>query len=232
MYGIIRGMEIAYLGHSCFKVKTKSGVVVTDPYGKIGTMKLPALSADLVTVSHAHADHNNIDAVAGTARREKPFVITQPGEYEVEGISVFGYPTFHDNKEGAERGGNTIYIIQAEGLRLLHLGDLGHPLSEKLLDELDTVDLVMVPTGGYYTMDGKVASDVVASLEPSYVLPMHYRTPQHDEKTFGEVTGVEPFVTAYGHGSRTVKTLSISPLSLPVDSTEVILFEGFVSPAQ
>ena len=219
-------MEISYLGHSCFKVKTKTGTVVMDPYGNIGSLKLPTLSADVVTLSHQHQDHNNTSAVSGTARRAQPFVITEPGEYEVEGISIFGYPTFHDAKEGAERGSNTIYVVQAEGLRVLHLGDLGHPLSEKLIDELDTIDVLMVPVGGFYTIDAKVAGDVVASIEPTYVLPMHYRTPGHDEKTFGEVAGVDAFVAAYGHGSRTVKTLSVTPQSLPADSTEVILFES------
>ena len=219
-------MEISYLGHSCFKVKSKTGVVVTDPYWPMGSLKLPTVSADVVTLSHQHKDHNNAEAVAGTARRERPFVITAPGEYEVEGISVFGYPTYHDGKEGTERGGNVIYVIQAEGLRILHLGDLGHPLSEKLLDDLDTIDVVMVPVGGYYTIDGKTASDVVAAIEPSYVLPMHYKTSAHDEKTFGQVTDVNPFVTAYGHGSRTVKSLSLSAQTLSPDSTEVILFEN------
>lgn len=218
-------MEISYLGHSCFRVKTKTGVVVMDPYGNIGSLKMPTVSADIVTLSHQHSDHNNAAAVSGTARRPQPFVIQEPGEYEVEGISVFGYPTYHDAKEGAERGANTIYVVQAEGLRVLHLGDLGHPLSEKLVDELDTVDVLMVPVGGFYTIDAKQAGDVAAQIEPTYVLPMHYRTDRHDEKTFGEVGGVETFVAAYGHGSRTVKTLSITAQSLPADSTEVILFE-------
>lgn len=219
-------MEISYLGHSCFKIKTKSGVVVTDPYGKSVGLTMPSVSADLVTVSHmGHGDHDEVGAVAGTSRRERPFVISEPGEYEVEGISVFGYPTFHDASEGSERGKNTIFVIQAEDLRILHLGDLGHMLSEKTLSELENIDVVMVPVGGKYTIDAKTAVEVVAKLEPYYVLPMHYKTDKHDPKVFGELDGVDKFVTAYEHGSRAVKSLNVSRLGLPEDLTEVIVFE-------
>ena len=219
-------MEISYLGHSAFKIKTKSGIVVTDPYGKSVGLSMPTVSADLVTVSHiGHGDHEAVEMVSGTTRRDRPFVISEPGEYEVEGISVFGYPTFHDNVEGAERGKNTIFVIQAEDLRILHLGDLGHMLSEKTLSEQENIDVVMVPVGGKYTIDAKAAVEVVAKLEPYYVLPMHYKTDKHDAKTFGELDGVDKFITAYEHGSRSVKSLNVSKLGLPDDLTEVIVFE-------
>lgn len=218
-------MEISYLGHSAFKIKTKSATLVTDPYGKSVGFAMPSVSSDIVTISHrGHGDHDEIGAVSGTARRKAPFVIDEPGEYEVEGISVFGYRTYHDKKEGAERGSNTVYVIQAEDIRILHLGDLGHQLEKKTLDEIERVDVLMVPVGGVYTLDAKEAAEVVAVLEPTYVLPMHYRTDKHDQATFGMMATVEEFVKAYEHGSRSVKSLAISRLSMPEDLTEVITF--------
>ena len=223
--GIIGSMEITYLGHSAFKIKTKTATLVTDPYGKMTGFVMPAVSADLITVSHHHEDHDNIKAVSGTARRANPFVIDSPGEYEIEGISVFGYQTYHDAENGAKRGNNVIYVIQAEDLRILHLGDLGHKLSKEIIDELDGIDVVMIPVGGDYTVDAKMAAEIAAELEPYYVIPMHFKTEKHDDKTFGQLATVEEFVKEFQHGSRTVKNLSISKLGLPEDLTEVILFE-------
>ncbi|PIR98881.1 MBL fold metallo-hydrolase [Candidatus Collierbacteria bacterium CG10_big_fil_rev_8_21_14_0_10_44_9] len=219
-------MEISYLGHSCFKMKTKSGVVVTDPYDKYIGFPMPSVSADIVTVSHlAHRDHAAVELVSGNSKRDKPFVISQPGEYEVEGVSVFGYPSFHDAVEGKDRGINTVYVIQAEDMRILHLGDLGHALTEKMVGELENIDVVMIPVGGVYTIGTKEAVEIIAKLEPYYVLPMHYRTEKYDQKVFGELDGVEKFIAAYEHGSRSVKSLSLSKLSFSEDLTEVITFE-------
>ncbi len=218
-------MEITYLGHSCFRIKAKSGTVVTDPYNKSVGLTLPTLSADIVTVSHPHDDHNNTAAVAGTARRKQPFVVDQAGEYEVEGVSIFGYQTKHDELEGEERGENTVFTIIADDLRIVHLGDLGHMLSDKLIEELNGVDVLMIPVGGVYTIDAKMAATLAAKIEPSYILPMHYKTDKHDEKTFGTVAGLQEFVTHYGHGSRVVSTLTLNKMTMPEDLTEVIVFE-------
>lgn len=218
-------MEITYLGHSCFKIKTKAGTLVTDPYGKMTGLALPSLSADIVTISHHHDDHDNVKAVTGTSRRPTPFIIDQPGEYEVEGISVFGFRSYHDDKEGTERGENTMFIIQAEDLRILHLGDLGHKLTKEALDELEGIDIVMTPVGGVYTIDAKTAAELASEIEPYFVLPMHFKTVKHDKESFEKLAPVEDFVKEFQHGSRTVKTLNVSKLGLPEDLTEVILFE-------
>lgn len=225
---IIENMEISYLGHSAFRIKSKTGTVVCDPFGSMTGLKMPKVAADIVTLSHAHDDHNNSGAIDGTTRREKPFIISEPGEYEIEGISVFGYQTFHDNSEGRERGSNIIYVIQAEDLRLLHLGDLGHELAEKQVTELDGIDVVMVPVGGQYTINAETAIKVIEAVDPYYVLPMHYRTEQHDSKVFGKLTDLEEFTKAYAHTVRTVKSLNLTKLSMPQDVTEVVVFENFV----
>jgi len=163
-------MDISYIGHSSFKIKTKSATIITDPFdpSKVG-LKFPGVDGDIVTVSHDHADHNNIVKVSGAKK-----VISGPGEYEVSGISILGYGSFHDDKKGEDRGKNTIYVFEAEGLRLVHLGDLGHALSDELVSEMGTIDILMVPVGGVYTIGPKEASEVVSKIDPYFVIPMHY----------------------------------------------------------
>lgn len=217
-------MEISYLGHASFKIKTKAGTLVTDPYDVATGLKMPTVSGDIVTASHDHHDHNNIKAVSGTARRKEPFAIREPGEYEVEGISVFGYRTYHDGKQGEERGENTIFVVQAEDLRVLHLGDLGHKLTDRLIDELDGVDVLMIPVGGVYTIDAKQAAEIVKEIEPTYILPMHYKTKEHNQQTFGKMDEVGKFLEALDYSTREVKTLSLTKAGLPPDSTEIVVF--------
>lgn len=163
-------MDITYLGHSSFKIKTKSAVVITDPFdAKMVGLKFPEVEAEVVTISHSHPDHNSTDKISKNKK-----VIEGPGEYEVSGISVMGFASFHDNKKGEERGKNTVYVIEAEGLRIAHLGDLGHILSDDLVDEIGDIDLLMIPVGGYYTIGPKEAVEIITKIEPYYVLPMHY----------------------------------------------------------
>ena len=117
-------MDITYLGHSSFKIKTKTATIITDPFDpQMVGLKYSGVEGEIVTVSHAHADHNATGKVAGVKK-----IVEGPGEYEISGVSIMGFPSFHDNKEGAERGKNTIYVIEADGLRLAHLGDLGHTI--------------------------------------------------------------------------------------------------------
>src|SRR3989344_3237556 len=179
-------MEITYLGHSCFKLKGKTASAVTDPY-------LTKCDADVVTVSHGHDDHNQISKEGGT-----PFVIDGSGEYEVKGVSVIGVASWHDDQAGAKRGPNIIYVIEIDGLRVCHLGDLGHKLSDAQLEEIGSVDIVLVPVGGEYTLDAKQASDVVKQLDPWITIPMHYQQPGLDSARFGKLTGVEMFLKEMG----------------------------------
>ena len=167
-------MEIKYLGHSCFRLKGKKTIIITDPYqDKIG-LSLPRVSADIVTVSHQHEDHNNFQAVGGTVRRGKPFVIDGPGEYEIGHVFVNGIASWHDKEKGKERGKNTIYLITLENMRIVHLGDLGGMLSEKKLETINGVDILFVPVGGKYTINAKEAVKLVDKIQPNIVIPMHY----------------------------------------------------------
>jgi len=147
---------------------------VIDPFDPSIGLKMPVLEADLVLSTHDHEDHNNVKAVKGPAGGA-PFVITGPGEYEIKDISVRGIPSFHDEKEGKERGENTIYMIEAEGMRLCHLGDLGQSeLTADQVSKIGNIDILFVPVGGVYTIDAKAAAKIVSQIEPRIVIPMHY----------------------------------------------------------
>ena len=163
-------MDITFLGHASFKLKGKVTSVVTDPYDPSIGLKFPKVEADLVTITHDHPDHNAPDQVGGN-----PFVISGPGEYEVKGVKIIGVPSFHDEKKGTLRGKNTIYNIKIDGLFVCHLGDLGQTaLGSEQLEAIGQVDVLLIPVGGFYTIDAGAAAKIAASLEPKIVIPMHY----------------------------------------------------------
>ncbi|CAN5280633.1 MBL fold metallo-hydrolase [soil metagenome] len=215
-------MEITYLGHSCFKLKGKSGTVITDPYDSSIGLVLPKTSADIVTVSHQHHDHNAVQKIAGTSKREKPFIIQHTGEYEIGGISVFGTASFHDDKLGAERGENIIFTMLMDELLICHLGDLGHELTDDQLEELGTIDVLLCPVGGHLTIDSKVAIKVIQQIEPTYIIPMHYKTAQHG-KIFDEVQPLEAFLKEYGSSPTPQPKLIVEKNKLPEETELVVL---------
>lgn len=164
-------MDITSLGHSSFRLRGKTVSVVTDPYdSSMVGLKFPKhVTADIVTVSHEHHDHNAVSQLDGS-----PFIVNGPGEYEVKGVGIVGIPVYHDEEKGAKRGRNTIYRIELDGVSIVHLGDLGHTLSSEQIDDLDGVDVLLVPVGGVYTISAQQASEIVSEIEPSIVIPMHY----------------------------------------------------------
>ncbi len=136
-------MEITWYGHSCFRLRTRQATVVTDPYQKGTGYNLPRLRADIVTISHDHPQHCNVQAVKGD-----PKVISGPGEYEVKGLFVIGIPTFHDGRQGKLRGPNTVYLFALEDLTICHLGDLGHVPTQSQIEDLGDPDVLLIPVGG------------------------------------------------------------------------------------
>lgn len=209
---------ISYLGQSCFKLQDKLGpegvTLVTDPFSKDLGLKVPNFEADIVTVSHQHEDHNNAGALRGT-----PFVIDMPGEYDVKGVMIQGVKTFHDNKAGAERGGNIVYRIEIDDLTIVHLGDLGHVLTDEQLEQLDGVDILMIPVGGKYTIDAKTAVEVIGQLEPRIVIPMHYKL----AGSKSDLEPVEKFVKELGVQPRTEERLKISKKDLPQEGMDLVV---------
>ena|SRR5438067_917359 len=178
-------MDVTWLGHGCFRLRGKNAAVITDPYPPAIGLRLPKQDADLVTISHEHENHSYADVVRG-----EPYVITGPGEYEVKDVAVIGVPAYHDTEKGAKRGRNTVYLIEIDGVRICHLGDLGHKLDDSDAESVASVDLLLVPVGGRSAINAVEAAEVVRQLEPRYVVPMHYAIPGLKV----ELDGVERFL--------------------------------------
>jgi L-ascorbate metabolism protein UlaG (beta-lactamase superfamily) len=179
-------MKIKWLGHACFLITSDSGTrLIIDPYVAGGPLRYGEIreSADIVTVSHDHSDHNNAAAVGGN-----PEVVRSTAK--VKGIDFKSIPTYHDEGGGNLRGKNTIFCFEIDGIRLCHLGDLGHRLSDEQVAELGQVDILLIPVGGYFTIDAAVASQVYAKLTPRVVIPMHYKTDKCDYP----LAGVDEFL--------------------------------------
>lgn len=170
-------MKIQWFGHASFAITTSSNkVIITDPYesggynGAVGYQKIN-LKADIVTVSHQHADHNYTKSLLGNPR-----IIGKKGEYNINDIQIKGVSSFHDSSEGKERGENIIFVYETDGLRLAHLGDLGHVLSDEQIKKTGKLDIVFMPTGGFFTIDPKAATEVAVQIAPKVIIPMHYKT--------------------------------------------------------
>ncbi|OGK18923.1 hypothetical protein A3G67_01435 [Candidatus Roizmanbacteria bacterium RIFCSPLOWO2_12_FULL_40_12] len=185
-------MQIKYLGHASFFIKTKDARVVTDPYDPSIGMKFPKTEGDIVTVSHSHPDHSKANQVQGD-----PLLIDWPGEYEKNGVRVFGYKSYHDKKKGEERGENILFKIESEGISVLHCGDMGVLPDDKLKDEIGEVDILLVPVGGFYTIDAGEAIELIKQIEPAIVIPMHYNHPKLDQKVFKNLTTLDEFVKKF-----------------------------------
>ena len=179
-------MKIKWLGHASFMITSDTGTkIITDPYTTGEKLSYGEIkeSADIVTVSHEHGDHNNVAAVRGN-----PEVVR--GTTEVKGIKFRGIPTYHDETLGKKRGSNTIFCFEVDGMKVCHLGDLGHPLSDKQVAELGEVDILLVPVGGFYTIDAIAASQVCDRIKPRVIIPMHYKT----NKCALPISGVDEFL--------------------------------------
>lgn len=216
-------MDITYLGHSSFKIKTRTATLITDPFDpKMVGLKFSPQEAEIVTTSHAHADHNYTEKISGVKK-----IVSGPGEYEISGISIMGFASFHDAKGGAERGKNTVYVYEVEGLRLAHLGDLGHTINDELVSQMGTIDILMVPTGGVFTIGSREAAEVVGKIDPYFVIPMHYKVP---ELTLGGSDKMEPVETFLKEVGLTVENLpkfSIKKEDILEDqSTKVIVLDA------
>ena len=164
-------MKIRYLGHSCFSLTESTGTtVVCDPFGDVG-FSMPRVRADVVTVSHDHYDHNNTASVSGS-----PVVLNEECQEEIEGVSITGIKSYHDDEEGGKRGKNLIFKFRLDGVEVCHLGDLGEDRSSSLIETLLPVHVLMIPVGGKYTIDSEQAKEYVDRIMPSIVIPMHYKT--------------------------------------------------------
>jgi L-ascorbate metabolism protein UlaG (beta-lactamase superfamily) len=165
-------MKIKWLGHSCFKITSSKGIrILTDPFDDNVGYKIPSVEADIVTTSHGHYDHNFVDCVKGNFE-----VLNKVGNFYIKDIPIVGIHTYHDNEDGAKRGDNVIYVFNVDGMRVCHLGDLGHLLSSAQIEMLGNIDFLLIPIGGNYTIDAEAAIEVINQINPKIVIPMHYKT--------------------------------------------------------
>jgi L-ascorbate metabolism protein UlaG (beta-lactamase superfamily) len=170
-------VDLTWLGHACFRLRGKEGIVLTDPPDPSSGHAIPKTEAHLVTMSHGHPGHASLRSVGG-----EPVVLSGPGEYEVQEILVTGIGTFHDEEKGAARGTNTVFTIRIDDLVVCHLGDLGHVLSATDLERLGEVDVCLLPIGGADTnLSAAMAAEIVHQLEPKVVVPMGYE-PEEKKK--------------------------------------------------
>jgi len=215
-------MQINWLGHACFRIlwaqnKHEPVRIVIDPFSEEIGLKLPPLEAELLLISHNHYDHNNIAKVRGN-----PFLIQEPGEYEVRDVFIQGIDSFHDDSQGKERGKNIIFTIEAEGLNICHLGDLGQKrLTDEQLEKIGNIDILMVPVGGIFTIDGRGAQDIISQIEPRLVIPMHYSLPKLKIK----LDSLDKFLKVMGQKAETQKKLKIQKKDLPTEETEIVILE-------
>lgn len=216
-------MTISWYGQGCFVLKSSSNnheaLVVIDPFDpKIG-LTPPKTEADILLVSHDHFDHNNISAIKGA-----PFLIKEPGEYELKNVFVEGFEAFHDNSQGKERGKVIIFVITMEEVRICHLSDLGQKeLTQDQIDKIGQIDILLIPVGGKYTIDGQEAREIVNQLDPKIVIPMHYKVP----KLTLALDDAEKFLKALGvKEPRKEKKLKVQKKDLTQEEeTEIVILE-------
>ena len=212
-------MKLKWLGHSCFLITSETGLkIITDPYwtGRGINYSPVNEAADIVTVSHEHLDHNNVAAVSG-----KPEIVTDSGTKTAKGIQFKGIASHHDKTKGKERGDNTIFCFTVDRINLCHLGDLGHELSQEEITQIGSVDILLIPIGGFFTIDAKLAGKVADDLRPKVIAPMHYKTPKCDFP----ITGVEDFTA----GKKNVKKLNSSETEFKAgelpEATEIVVLQ-------
>jgi L-ascorbate metabolism protein UlaG (beta-lactamase superfamily) len=212
-------MKVNWLGHACFLITSQEGLrVITDPYAVGGGINYSPIkeTADVVVVSHDHGDHNNVSTVQG-----KPEIVKGSGRKSVKGIQFKGVATSHDATQGQQRGTNTVFCFAMDGIKLCHLGDLGHVLSSGQITEIGAVDMLFVPVGGLFTIDALVASQVCDQLKPKIIIPMHFKTP----KCAYPIAGVEDFLK----GKKNIRKVGSSEVEFERDklptTTEVVLLQ-------
>ena len=211
-------MEITWYGHSCFRITDRGqATVVCDPYDSehVGYQSLK-LKADIVTVSHESPSHSYLKGVKG-----EPYVITGPGEYEIGGVFITGLRTDHKTKNGSVQIPNSLYLIDYNGINLIHLGDMQQVPTQAEVEALGPVHIALIPVGGNESLNATKASEVISLFEPNIVIPMHYATPA----TTVTLDPVGKFLKEMGLTSvETVPQLKVTSIeSLPEETQVVIL---------
>ena len=214
-------MRLTWYGHSAFLIEAADGTrIILDPYrpGSFGPQLTYAPitdTADAALASHEHEDHNAVDTIRGAS-----VTAIHPRDLQIGPVHVTGVPTSHDQVGGKQRGQNTVMILEDGEIRLVHLGDLGHRLTADQQRAIGRVDVLLVPVGGYFTIDAKQAAEVVDQLAPAVVIPMHYRSPKCSLPIapVDDFLGTQPQVDRAGSS-----TIEITPQTLPKKRTVIVL---------
>lgn len=202
-------MKIKWFGHSAFLITSDKGIkIITDPYTQnaFGLEYKPLVEpADIVTVSHDHADHNNAKKIP-----INPQILKGAGNHFAKGLDFHGVATCHDDCGGKERGDNTAFVFTIDKITICHLGDLGHILTDEQVKKIGPVDVLMIPVGGNYTIDFKAADKVIEQLKPRIVMPMHYQTEKSQKF---QVMSAGPFL----EGKKNIKWITNSKIELKAE---------------
>ena len=207
-------MDITWYGHSCFRITERGKTtVVTDPFHEDIGLPVPKLKGDVVTVSHQSPGHNNAEAVKGNQ-----YTLTGPGEYEIGGVFISGIALHHLEEDDVRP--NVAYLVDYDNLTVLHLGDLAHVPGQSTIEALGEVNAVLVPVGGGNGLRANDAAEVIALIEPNYIVPMHYALPG----LALELDPVEKFLKAMGVSKVTEEeALKVTATGLPEQPQVVIL---------
>ncbi|MBU2009800.1 MAG: MBL fold metallo-hydrolase [Chloroflexi bacterium] len=219
--------QLQYLGHSAFLLTSSQGtkVLIDPPAASTGYTIAPIAGIDVVLVTHEHSDHNNVSVATGS-----PLILrglSASGWNEInqkvgdEGeVAVRSVATFHDNSQGSARGRNAVFVLEVDGLRLAHLGDLGHVLTPEQVLAMGAIDVLIVPVGGNFTIDAAGATQVVGQLNPKVAIPMHYKT---EARPTWAGEAVDPFLVGKTVQRPNSTTISLSKATLPAATTVVVL---------
>lgn len=212
-------MKITHPGHSLFLLELQNGTVLaTDPYGGDFGYPTKHIRADAVLCSHTHGDHHGLDMLTGAYT-----LVETAGTHALPGgARVTALPSYHDDANGAKRGPNLLLLIEADGLRVAHLGDLGHPLTEEQLAALGRVDLLLLPVGGFYTIDAATALAQMQRIRPAVCVPMHYRTAVNAD---WPIAPLADFLALAGEAPIPARELTLSADALPSPTRLCVLEE-------
>jgi len=207
--------EFRWLGHNCFRIKAREATILTDPLDRITGYAMQKQTADIVTISHEHQGHINLNGVKPDFQ-----VLRGPGEYELHDIFITGIRTYHDAEKGVRHGYNTIYLIEVEGIVICHLGDLGHPLTEEQAEAISECDVLLIPAGGGNVITSDQAAELIAQVAPKIVIPMQYATPNGD----ANLEQLAPFAKRLGmEMPEAIDKLVIRQSELPETARLVVL---------
>jgi len=218
-------MNIIWHGQSFFEISTKDIdhqelKIAIDPFDKSLGLKIPKTEAQILLITHGHSDHSNKKAIDGN-----PFLIEDPGEYEIKGVHIKGIQGFHDDSQGKEKGQVVFYVIETENMKICHLSDIGQKeLTSEQIEEIGDVDILMIPVGGVYTIDAKQASNIISQIEPKIVIPMHYQIPKLNLK----LNSLDQFLKEVGSQKiEPQKKFKVKISDLPKEIMQVVVFEVY-----